>query len=106
MPSKDVDVENSKQKTLQKLGGKDPNEMVTFYFRMMAFDDKSKGYLPITYRKYPNREIMNYLWHDGGRYKAPRNVVEYLSGRYVTAPSNEAEDGDHKKVYRFELDVL
>lgn len=73
---------------------------------MLAFDDKSKGFLPITYRKYPNKEISTYLWSDGGKYKAPRNVVEYLSSRYVTAPANEAEEGERKKVYRFELDVL
>lgn len=93
-------------KTIEKLGKKDANEIVTFYFRMLAFDDKSKGFITFPIRKYPNKEIENYTWFDGGKYKAPRHVVEHLSSRYVTAPANEADEGELKKVYRFELDVL
>jgi hypothetical protein len=100
-----VDVD-SKEKTIEKLGKKDPNEIVTFYFRMLAFDDKSKGFLTFPIRKHPNKHIETYTWFDGQKCKAPRYVVEHLSSRFVTAPANEAEDGERKKVYRFELDVL
>lgn len=97
---------DNKEKTMAKLGKKDPNEIVTFYFRMLAFDDKSKGFLTFPIRKSPNQYIETYTWFDGGKYKAPRYVVEHLASRYVTAPANEAEEGERKKVYRFELDVL
>lgn len=99
-------MEHSKEKTFEKLGKKDPNEMVTFYFRMLAFDDKSKGFLTFPIRKHPNKEIQRYTWFDGGKYKAPRYVVEHLASRCITAPANEADEGELKKVYRFELDIL
>lgn len=99
-------MEHNKEKTQEKLGKKDPNEMLTFYFRMLAFDDKSKGFLKFPIRKHPNKTIDTYTWFDGGKYKAPLHVVEHLSSRFVTAPANEAEEGERKIVYRFELDVL
>lgn len=80
--------------------------MVEAYFRMIAFDDKSKGFLTFPIRKYPNKIIETYTFFDGQKIRVPQYVINHLSTRYITAPANEAEDGDKKRVYRFELDLL
>lgn len=84
--------------------------MVEAYFRMIAFDDKSKGFLTFPIRKHPNKIIETYTFFDGQKIRVPRYVINHLQTRYITAPSNEADvdekDGNRKKVYRFELDVL
>lgn len=85
---------------------KHDNEMVTAYFRMKAFDDKARGFLESLIRKAPNKNIYRFSAIDGQKIKVPRYVISHLSSLFVTSPANEADDGERKKVYRFELDVV